>query len=221
MPIRISFEGIDGSGKTAQIAILEQRLAALGHTVAVRGYPAYESFFGLEIGRLLGGADPDATAGSLDPKSMALWYALDRWLDHARSSGEGVTHLLLNRYTLSNVVYQSMRSRRPEEVRRWVDHLEHEVLNLPRPDAYIILDTPLRLAGANVLKKETRSYTSEAQDVYERDMALQRRVQEGYLAAARELPNARIVPSNDGDMLLPPEVIGARVFAALTELGLA
>ncbi|MFN8556020.1 MAG: hypothetical protein U0531_01235 [Dehalococcoidia bacterium] len=216
MPIRISFEGIDGSGKSAD----RHPRTAISRTRSHRRGPRLS-----RVRVLLRAGDrsaarrrhPDATAGSLDPKSMALWYALDRWLDHARSSGEGVTHLLLNRYTLSNVVYQSMRSRRPE-VRRWVDHLEHEVLNLPRPDAYIILDTPLRLAGANVLKKETRSYTSEAQDGRARHGAATAGA--GGVPGGGRVPNARIVPSNDGDML-PPEVIGARVFAALTELGLA
>src|SRR5690349_6625961 len=137
----IAFEGIDGSGKTSQIRLLAQALAEQGSSVAVRSYPAYTSFFGSEIRRLLTAGVEHECEGS-DPKSMALWYALDRWLDHRHNIQcfDGPEWVLLNRYTLSTVVFQSVRHGPESTIADWVDTLEHDILGLPRPHLYIVLD---------------------------------------------------------------------------------
>jgi thymidylate kinase len=53
----ISFEGIDGTGKTTQINLLKDALTAKGYKVNVRSYPVYDSFFGTEIGKHLAGKE--------------------------------------------------------------------------------------------------------------------------------------------------------------------
>ena len=73
----IAIEGIDGSGKGVQYRLLRDALLARGYTVETRDFPAYESFFGQEIGKLLSGAE-GTRADEVDGKSMALWFALDR-----------------------------------------------------------------------------------------------------------------------------------------------
>ena len=222
MAVLISFEGIDGSGKTAQISLLADRLTTMGKRVTVRSYPVYESFFGREIGKLLAGSEPATDARRLDPLSMALWYALDRWLDYQlhREIFESEHYVLLNRYTLSNIVYQASRSRDPEGTQQWVEQLEHSILGLPRPDLYLVLDTPPVFASANVLAKQPRAYTGEAKDVYEGDAKLQQTTRARYLALAESLPNARLIRSHGEDGLLPPAIIAEEVIAALYDAGL-
>ena len=82
MAFTICFEGVDGSGKTTQIEMLFSKLLKMSRSASIRSYPVYESFFGKELGELLSGTNRQFTASDLDPKSMALWYALDRWLDY-------------------------------------------------------------------------------------------------------------------------------------------
>ena len=87
---------------------LARRLSDRGMRVATRAFPAYDSFFGKEIGYLLSGAE-GVTADQVDHKSMALWFALDRF-EAMRDYVDGEADvLLINRYVLSNAVYQSIR----------------------------------------------------------------------------------------------------------------
>ena len=103
-PRIIAIEGIDASGKSTQTDLLARHFAGLGQQVEVRSFPRYDSFFGLHIRALLDGTAA-STAHSLDPHSMALWFAMDRWQSFQARCEADV--LLLNRYTLSNAVYQS------------------------------------------------------------------------------------------------------------------
>ena len=72
----IAFEGIDGSGKTVQFNILKDYLCNMGYDVDCKEFPVYESFFGSIIGDLLSGKN-STNAGTLDPMSMALWFAME------------------------------------------------------------------------------------------------------------------------------------------------
>ena len=106
----IAFEGIDGTGKTVQLQRLFERLTARGLSVLTLSFPMYDSFFGAECGRLLSGSG-GVRANEVDQKSMALWYALDRFEAFREFDYSKADVLLINRYILSNAVYQSVRER--------------------------------------------------------------------------------------------------------------
>jgi len=107
----IAFEGIDGTGKTVQLKRLADRLAAEGrYRVHTLSFPMYDTFFGAECGRLLSGSG-GVSANDVDGKSMALWYALDRFEAFQSRDLSSTDVLLINRYVLSNAVYQSVRDR--------------------------------------------------------------------------------------------------------------
>ena len=61
----IAIEGIDGSGKGVQYQLLRNALCARGYSVATRDFPAYDSFFGQEIGKLLAGSSGWKEHGAL------------------------------------------------------------------------------------------------------------------------------------------------------------
>ena len=101
----------------------------------------YDSFFGAHVGRLLTGAD-GIVANDVDAKSMALWFAMDRW-EQLKGYRDGESDvLLINRYVLSNAVYQSIRERdlgMPDIV-DWIFDLEYNRLSLPEPDIHLLFD---------------------------------------------------------------------------------
>lgn len=193
----IAVEGLDGAGKTTQVRLLAEALS----TVDVVSFPRYDAFFGQRIRALLDGAD-GVTADTVDPRSMALWYALDRaqWARDRKPRDTDV--VVLNRYTLSNAVYQSARS--GEDLFDWVLQLEFEELGLPRPDVTVVLDVPPEVSRTRVVHRDGEG------DVYERSQALQARVRDGYLSAAARLPNVVVVPA-----VGPPAEVHAAVLAAL------
>jgi hypothetical protein len=77
----LAIEGIDGAGKETQAELLRDRLVGRGWSVRMLSFPVYSSFFGQSIRQLLDGqlGAGDVSADAVDPRSMALWYALDRW----------------------------------------------------------------------------------------------------------------------------------------------
>jgi len=194
----IAIEGLDGAGKTTQVSLL----AAALNAVEVVSFPRYDTFVGQHIRRMLDGDGP-VSAQTVDPRSMALWYALDRaqWARDRKPADDGV--VLLNRYTLSNAVYQSARS--GDDLFDWVLRLEFEELGLPRPDATVVLDVPPEVSRARV------AHRGDAEgDVYERAADLLARVRAGYLAAASRLPDVVVVPA-----IGAPETVHAAVLRAL------
>jgi dTMP kinase len=180
----VAVEGLDGAGKSTQVDLLASALS----TVDVVSFPRYDTFFGRHIRHLLDGTG-DVSAQTVDPRSMALWYALDRaqWARDRKPVSDGV--VLLNRYTLSNAVYQSARSGDPA-LFDWVLRLEFSELELPQPDVTVVLDVPPEVSRRRVADRGDADG-----DVYERSAALLARVREGYLSAASRLPNVVVVPS--------------------------
>jgi dTMP kinase len=206
----ISFEGIDGTGKTTQIELLKTLLVEKGYKVNVRSYPAYDSFFGKEIGVHLSSKD---IKHNIDARSMALWYAMDRWKDRKDfiSTDPNTDILLLNRYTLSNMVYQVIRAGISQELAEWVDNLEHNILELPRPDLYLIFDLPFELALKNNEGKGKRDYIDNEVDKYEKDVKLQTTARELYSKFGSEQQNAVIIECYENKKMLPIESIFSKV----------
>lgn len=212
----IAIEGIDGSGKGVQYRLLSDELRKLGYTVATRDFPAYDSFFGREIGKLLSGAE-GTRADEVDGKSMALWFALDRF-ESFRDYVDGAADILiLNRYVLSNAVYQSIRDidlGKPD-IADWVFDLEYDHLGLPRPDVNLVFSIAPAEAEANVCKKGFRDYVGTGRDVYESSHNIQARAMAQYLAYAARYGDIAVIPCMEEGRLLPVEAIGAAVLAAL------
>ena len=190
----IAFEGIDGSGKTVQINKLKDTVEALGYRSIVKSFPVYESFFGREVGSLLSGTKL-VSAKTLDPKSMCLWYALDRWKEFRDFEYQAYDFVLLNRFSLSSAVYQSIRTI-PEErsdLINWVFELEHVHLELPSPDIYVLFDSSPEISAQNIMNKGYRDYVGNKPDVYEASGEMMSEVREQYLNIAKNLQNTVVV----------------------------
>ena len=100
----ITFEGMDGSGKTTQMHRLAARLRALGRTVLETAEPGGTPI-GMKIRRIL----LDAANQELSPSTEVLLYFasrsqnVDEWIASALDRGEIV---LADRFTDSSLVYQ-------------------------------------------------------------------------------------------------------------------
>ncbi|GAC1480616.1 MAG: thymidylate kinase [Steroidobacteraceae bacterium] len=165
----VAIEGIDGSGKRTQVALLEKALAARGYSVFSTGFPQYDSWFGKLVGKFLNGdLGPLET---VDPRFAALLYAGDRF--EGKSNLEAALHthhiVLADRYIGSNLAHQTARvpiADRPEFL-AWVEHLEYTVYSLPRESVVVYLRVPPREAQKLVALKSARTYTSAKHDLQE------------------------------------------------------
>jgi dTMP kinase len=197
----ISFEGIDGSGKSTQLRTLAAHLRGLGASVVETrepgGSPGAE-----QIRRLLVEGDP----GRWSPETEILLFTaarrdhLERTIRPALAAGATV---LCDRFADSTRVYQGVAR---AELRPIVDAAHALAIGLD-PDLTLILD----LDPDTALSRGTARGGPE--DRFERLGAdFQRRLRDGFLALAAEFPGRCRIVAADG----PPEAVAARVREALT-----
>ena len=184
----IVIEGMDCSGKETQSKLLLKRARQLGIRMEQFSFPNYQSPTGKILGGpLLGKIDVMPTwfqegPTQVDPKVISLYYAADRLYNIHKINWlltQGV-HVILDRYVYSNMAYQGGNYDTKEErfsMYQWIEHLEFEILNLPRPDIAIFLHVPLDLSCK---LKENKPY----EDEYEKDFNHLKKAQQAYFELA-------------------------------------
>lgn len=145
----IVIDGGDGAGKATQVALLVKRLMAEGHKVETLDFPQYtQNTFGGLIRECLDGKRGDFMA--TDARIASTLYAADRFESKPRLESwlaEGKV-VVLDRYVSSNMMHQGAKIGDPAELESflgWLDHMEHEVFGLPRPDMILYLEVPFRV----------------------------------------------------------------------------
>lgn len=168
----IAFEGIDGGGKSTQLARLASALRRTGHEVVETREPYAGSPATARIRAMARGGDPVAAETELD------WFLAQR-RDHVReviapAVARGAL-VLSDRYYLSTVAYQGARGELA-----WEELLaRHEEAGFPAPDLVLLFDLDPVQALARVDGRP-----SVAEPVFERADLLAR-VREIFLAIDR------------------------------------
>ena len=219
--ILIAVEGIDGSGKRTQVALLEKALAKRGHSVYSTGFPQYDSWFGKMVGQFLDGQL--GPLESVDPHFTALLYAGDRFEAKPRIEAElkRGSIVLTDRYIGSNLAHQTARA--PAEKRAeflsWIERLEYAIYGLPRENLVLYLRVPPVEAQSLVARKSARSYTGAQKDLQESSLR--------HLEAAAEMydllshrPSWATIQCFDAKrhLMRPPEEIAAEILTAVEPL---
>jgi dTMP kinase len=196
----ISFEGIDGSGKSTQVRVLATRLRAGGTTVVETREPGGSA--GAEaIRRLL----VEGEAGRWSPETEILLFTaarrdhLERMIAPALAAGATVVS---DRFADSTRVYQGVAR---GDLRVMVDALHARAIAV-EPDLTVILDIDPGVALARGLAR------GGPEDRFERfGTDFQARLRAGFLALAAEFPRRCRVVSAAGTT----EEVAARVASAV------
>ncbi|HBR63350.1 MAG TPA: dTMP kinase [Rhodobacteraceae bacterium] len=182
----ISFEGIDGSGKTTQLELLAEQLRTEGHQVLLTrepgGSPGAE-----EIRTLVLQGDPDRWSAETE---LLLFTAarrdhLERTILPALAAGKIV---LCDRFADSTRMYQGLSR---GDLRQAVDTL-HALMIGTEPDLTVLIDINPALG---LRRAKSRHGTEERFEDF--GESLQARMRQGFLTLAAEQPHRiRVV---DGD----------------------
>lgn len=180
----ITFEGIEGSGKSTQIARLADQLRTAGHSVVLTREPGGTSI-GDQIRKVL--LDPANT--DLDPTAELLLYAASR-AQHLQGvilpAVERGATVLCDRFSDATLAYQGYgRGLDREKIRE----LDRFVTAGMRPDLTLLLDIDARIGVARAHgRNATQGLESESRFENE-EIAFHDRVRQGYLALAHQEPH--------------------------------
>src|SRR5579875_1798819 len=159
----ITFEGLDGSGKTTQLRRLAASLEAEGHTVVSLRQPGGTPL-GDRIRSLLLDSRSDAAMGGIAPETeMALMFA-----DRAQSLAQIIRPaladgavVLCDRYTDSSEAYQGAgRELGPERIRQMHEAVCHGF----QPDLTILLLPPLAASLRRARRRNQRFLQTHGTD---------------------------------------------------------
>lgn len=158
-PLFIVFEGIDGSGKSTQLKLLCERLAANGRKPHPTAEPT-DSTTGKMLRAALSGSDPRTAA------EMAALFTLDRIHHNKCENGiekslDAGFDVISDRYYYSSLAYQGSLTDY-----EWVRRMNCDCPEIRRPDLCIFLDMSPKAALARIGSR------GEATEIYEEEETL-------------------------------------------------
>ena len=151
-------EGTDGSGKETQSKKLVEYLKEKNLKVKCYSFPIYSSATGKIVGASylgkpeMGTSFFEETSANVDPLVSSLYYAADRRYNFLKTIEEEMYKndiVILDRYTMSNMGHQAGKAKNKKDrdkILKFIETLEFDLCELPRPDKVIFLHMPFEAA---------------------------------------------------------------------------
>ncbi|MDN5786328.1 dTMP kinase [Pseudorhodobacter sp.] len=181
----ISFEGIDGSGKSTQARLLADALRGLGHQVLLTrepgGSPGAE-----EIRRLVLEGDP----ARWSPETEILLFTaarrdhLEKTIRPALLRGDIV---ITDRFADSTRMYQGIQRGDGADLRAMVDELHTRMIGV-EPDLTVLIDIDAKTGHSRAVSRAGLEQRFE-----DMGSAMQARLREGFIALARVEPRFIVI----------------------------
>lgn len=178
----IVIEGLDGCGKSTQIALLAKALQQREINTYAIHFPRRSDeespLWGSMIKKFLDGYYGDIDI--IHPELVALLFAGDRY-NAAKKINEQLNNnnwVLCDRYVLSNIAYQGAKL--PEEqwpsFANWILKTEYEYFKIPKPDLQIILSMPFSFIQKNLRSRKLKL----EDDIHEQSLSFLKNVDKMY-----------------------------------------
>lgn len=172
MSFLIVFEGTDASGKQTQSEKLFYRLEKEGKNCKKISFPNYDSEASAPVKMYLEGRfgnEPE----KINPYPISTMYAIDRYASYKEDWGVDYRKnklIIADRYTTSNIIHQASKLRTAEEKDsyiQWLEDLEYNKMELPRPNLVIFLNMPSEKAKELMENRKNKINGEEKKDIHE------------------------------------------------------
>lgn len=204
----VTFEGVEGSGKSTQIRLLADGLKKAGYAVTVTREPG-----GTTPGEALRKIALDTATGNLDPLTELLIFSaarrelVSRVIVPALKAGHAV---LCDRFADSTTAYQGY-ARGLDLV--MMDQLRHNVTDGAWPDRTIVLDMDVEEGLTRSVTRMAVQGVSDEARFEEESLTFHLRVREGYIEIASKDPQ-RVKIIKPGTV----DEVRKAVFASVSDL---
>lgn len=196
----IIMEGLDGSGKSTQTALLEEYFNNKNADYKKIKLPDYDSPSSTLVNMYLAG-DFGKNASDVNAYAASAFYAVDRFASFKlnwKSAYDNGTIILADRYATSNAIYQMEKidNSQWDEYLDWSEDFEYEKIGIPRPDLVIFLDMPVEISQ----KLMTSRYNGDEgkKDVHEANIEFLKACRKSALYAAQK-QGWVVVPCSNGE----------------------
>ena len=194
----IVIEGLDGSGKSTQLELLEKNLKAKGVDCKAVSFPNYDNPSSTLVKMYLGG-EFGKKPGDVNAFAASVFYSVDRYASFKADWGnyynDGGT-IVSGRYTTSNAVHQC--SKLPESewtsFLDWLYDFEYNKIAIPKPDKVIFLDMPIEVSQKLLSKRYKGDETKK--DIHESDTEYLAKCRKAAVFTA-EYSNWEIIPCSE------------------------
>ncbi|HEX2061101.1 MAG TPA: dTMP kinase [Thermoanaerobaculia bacterium] len=203
----ITFEGIEGSGKTTQMGLLAQELRHTHHDVVLTREPG-----GTPLGQLLRRVLVEPHEQPIDRVTELLLYAADRRqhvIDVIQPGVDRNAIVLCDRFTDSTLAYQGFGRLLDLDALR---NLNDWATGTLRPDLTLLFDVDETLGLHRAKSRNLFAQSNEGRFEAE-DLLFHRRVREGYLVLALAEPSRFVRIDGSGSI----EDVFARTLEALKQ----
>lgn len=210
----IVIEGLDGSGKATQAALLCERLAQTGAEPIKLSYPDYDSPSSSLVKMYLSG-ELSENPNDINAYAASSFYAVDRcasYLKFWKKDYENGRLFVADRYATSNAIYQASKLQKDnrDEFLSWIEDYEYTKLNLPRPDLVIYLDMAVEVSQK--LLSQRYSGDENQKDIHEKNVQFLAECRTSALYAAKKLGWV-VIRCDDGENPKTIQDIAADVFS--------
>ncbi len=215
----IIIEGLDGSGKSTQTALLEEYFQKNGVIYKKIKLPDYESKSSTLVNMYLNG-EFGKNADDVNPYAAGAFYAVDRYASYKlkwEKDYESGTLILADRYATSNSIYQMEKLDKSEwkSYLDWSFDFEYNKIGIPKPDLVIYLDMPIEISQ----RLMTSRYNGDEnrKDVHEKNIRFLENCRESALFAA-SVQGWRVVECSDGENPLSIGEIHNKIKAIINDV---
>ena len=218
----IVIEGLDGSGKSTQLKLLQNYLAEKNIKYKYLHFPRTDSpIFGELVSMFLRGDLGDLN--NVNPYLVALIYAGDR--DNAKEMiSQWIKDdylVIIDRYVYSNIAFQCAKiddQNKRNDLMKWILGLEYNYYKIPQPEFSVFLDVPSSFTKKRLEENrngEDREYLKGKQDIHEESLDFQSKVKNVYLTLTdREQTFEKIKCYNSDNEILSPKEIFNKILSA-------
>ena len=215
----IVIEGLDGSGKSTQLELLQKNLLESGIDCKSVSFPDYDNPSSTLVKMYLKG-EFGKKPEDVNAYAASVFYTVDRYASYKSNWGEYYQNggtVVSGRYTTSNAVHQASKldSSEWESFLNWLYDFEYKKIGIPKPDKVIFLDMPVEVSQ-KLLSKRYEGDNSK-KDIHESDTEYLERCRKAAVFTA-EYSDWEIIPCSENGEARPLDDIANDILSSVLKL---